>query len=524
MPVGWWRPAIVGGLLLALGIGLVGIGQAQIPEDVLVFASVDSVTTWDPSASYSTELTYLANIYEPLVWVNRPGEEPEFIPALAERWERSPDGLTWRFYLRQGVIFHDGEPFTAYAVKASLERTIRLGAGAAFIFAPIQEIVVVDDYTVEFRLKYPGPLLRILSSAYGAWIMSPRAAEQPSEWFNQGNAAGTGPYRLVRWKPDEELVLERFDGYWQGWEGKHLSRVLIRIVKDATVMRQMLESGQADLVSRVPIEAVPDIQEQPGLEVLRGPSFLNYAIHINTRKPPLDNRLVRQAISYAIPYQDIIDVGAGGWGRQAIGPLPRGLFGHSDELFQYTYDLERARELLAEAGFPDGLDRTLLFTYTAENDVEARFAPLVKESLAQIGIDVEIRPMLWTAQWQYAKGDPTQAQDLFALLWWPTFNDAYETLYSLWHCEDPPFFNLSYYCNPDFDATINQAYTASGLDPRQAEQLYKQAQEMLIEDAPSVFLFDVDIAVPKRECLRNYRINPSYPRVPFFYEMYKEGC
>jgi peptide/nickel transport system substrate-binding protein len=507
--------------VLALG-SFTNSATDGVPNEILVFASVDSVTTWDPSASYSTELTYLANIYEPLIWVNPPGSEEPFTPALAESWEVSDDGLTWIFHLRRGVKFHDGEPFNAEAVKYSYERTMEMGLGAAFILSPISEINVIDDYTVEFTLKYAAPLDRIVASAYAAWIMSPKGAEQGREWFEAGHEAGTGPYKLVSWKPDEEIVLEKFDEYWGGWEGPHFDRIIIKIVKEATVMQQLLESGEADLVSRVPPDALTSIDEREDLEVLRGSSFMNYAMHINTTKPPLDNKLVRQAIAYATPYADIIEVSVSGWGTQAVGPIPHGQFGHNEALYQYHHNLDTAKELLALAGYPNGIDRTLVLTYAAENTTEEKFAPLIKEELEKIGIPVEIRPMIWTSQWAWAKGEPTEAQDLFLLLWWPTFSDCYETLYSLWHSEDVPFFNLSYYKNPEYDELIDTAYTMSGIDPDQAFILYSRAQQLLIFDAPSVFLFDVDRAIPKKVCLRNYVHNPNYPRVPFFYQMYKD--
>ncbi len=177
---------------------------------------------------------------------------------------------------------------------------------------------------------------------------------------------------------------------------------------------------------------------------------------------------------------------------------------------------------MAEAGYPKGIDGKIILTYAAENIAEKKFCPLIKEGLAKIGIEVEIRPMIWTSQWEWVKGDPQKAQDLAALLWWPTFNDPYDTLYSLWHAEEKPYWNFAYYKNPKFDQLIKEAYETTGIDPERAKGLYSTAQQILIMDAPSVFLFDVERGVYKRANLKGYIINPSYPRVPFFYYMYKE--
>ena len=334
-----------------------GWSTGGIPNNILVFGSVDSVTTWDPSASYSTELTYLANIYEPLLWVNPPGSEETFTPALAESWEVSSDGLVWTFHLRKGVKFHDGEPFNAEAVKYSFERTMEMGLGAAFILSPISEINVLDDYTVQFVLKYAAPLDRIVASAYAAWIMSPKSAEQGRDWFEAGNEAGTGPYKLVSWKPDEEIILEKFEDYWGGWEGPHFDKIMIKIIKEAIVMLQMLEAGEADLVTRIPPESFDEVEAREDLEILRGPSFMNYAMHINTTKPPLDNKLVRQAISYATPYEDAIEVSVAGWGRQAVGPIPYGQFGHNETESLRGADADRALGGRAEPGADEGVLR-----------------------------------------------------------------------------------------------------------------------------------------------------------------------
>ncbi|TET12492.1 ABC transporter substrate-binding protein, partial [Candidatus Aerophobetes bacterium] len=315
---------------------------------------------------------------------------------------------------------------------------------------------------------------------------------------------------------------KKFEDYWGGWKRPYLDRIIVKIIKEAVVSQQMLEAGEVDLATRIPIDSIARVQAREDCEVLRGPSFMNYCLHLNTAKPPLDKKLVRQAISYAIPYQDIIKVSVAGWGRQAVGPVPYGEFGHDEYLYQYRYNLDKARKLMAEAGYPKGIDGKLILTYAAENIAEKKFCPLIKEGLGKIGIEVEIRPMIWTSQWEWVKGDPQKAQDLAALLWWPTFNDPYDTLYSLWHAEEEPYWNFAYYKNPKFDQLIKEAYETSGSDPERAKGLYSTAQQILIMDAPSVFLFDVERGVYKRANLKGYIINPSYPRVPFFYYMYKE--
>jgi peptide/nickel transport system substrate-binding protein len=506
--------------ILALFVVPVSGQAAKLPKDLLVFASTDSVTTWDPSASYSVELTYMANVYEPLIWVSPPGSDSEFEPALAERWEAAPDGLQWTFYLRKGVQFHDGGTLSAQTVKDSFERTMALKKGASFILSPIKEIKVLDELTVQFILSSAAPFDRIAASAYAAWIISPNAVKNEGEWFDGGKDAGSGPYVIESYKPDEEIIFKKFDGYWKGWEGQHFDRIVVKIIKEATVQEQLIDAGAADLGNRVPIESSRAFNEKECCERISGPSYMNYAIHLNTAIPPFDNKLVRQAASYAISYEAMLDIGLAGLGRQGVGPVPFGQFGHDDTLHQYKHDPEKAKKLMAEAGFADGIKEPVIFTYAAENAVEKAIAPLVKEDLAKIGINVDVRPMIWTAQWDLVKGGPEKAQHMAALLWWPTFSDPYETLFSLWHVEEKPAWNFAYYKNPDFDKALNEAYATP--DAAAAQALYTKAQKMLVEDAPSIFLFDVERPVFKQKGLKGVAINPAYPRVPFWYDMYKE--
>jgi peptide/nickel transport system substrate-binding protein len=505
----------------ALIIGLaLPAGAAKLPKEILVQASTDSITTWDPSASYSTESVYMPNLYETLIWVTPPGSDKLFEPGLAERWEASADGLKWTFYLRKGVKFHDGGMLSAQAVKDSFERTIKMGKGAAFIFEPVKEIKVLDDYTVQFVLKKSAPFDRIAASANAAWIISPNAVKNDRSWFDGGKEAGCGPYMLESYKPDEEIVFKKFDDYWRGWKKPYLERIVVKIVKEGTVQEQMIESGVADWGNRIPVESSKTFGEKECCERPVGPSFMNYAVHLNTQKFPFDHKKIRQAASYAIPYESMIEVALGGLGTQAVGPVPFGQFGHDKSLYQYKTDIEKAKKLMAEAGYPNGIKEKVIFTYASENAVEKAFAPLLKEGLAKIGIQVEIKPMIWTAQWDLMKGGPEKSHHMAALLWWPSFSDPYETLFSLWHDEEKPYWNFSYYKNAAYDKTILEAYSTP--DSSAAQALYSKAQKMLIEDAPSIFMFDVQRPVFKRKELKGFVINPNYPRVPFWYNMYKE--
>jgi peptide/nickel transport system substrate-binding protein len=270
-----------------------------------------------------------------------------------------------------------------------------------------------------------------------------------------------------------------------------VENVLVKYTKEALIQQQMLQSGQAAMVGRIPLDSYPAVKSAKETTVVYGPSYQNYMAFFNTTRPPLDNVNVRKALAHAIPYKDIIDIGFNGMATQARGPVPKGQFGYSEQVFQYDYDLDKAKRLLAEAGHPDGGFK-LTLTYAAENPQEARFAPLIQSEFKKIGVDVEIKALVWTSQWSQAKADPKNAQDIFLLLWWPTYSDPYETLFSLLHDEgDKPAWNLAYYKNPAYDKLIRQAYEITGTDPEKALKRYVEAQNLIQADAPVAWLVDI---------------------------------
>ena len=510
-------------LVLVTVLLLVSVGVVAAQDTTaLRVAATAAITTWDPSLSFSTEARYLANMYEPLLWANAPGSDELFTPALATSWETSEDGLTWTFHLREGVKFHDGSDLTAQAVVDSIDRHRTIG-GAAFIWLPVDTIEAVDDMTVQFNLSYPAPLDLIASSLYGAWIVSPAAlaaAASDETYFEQGVDAGTGPYMLADYTPDTEVVLAAFPDYWGGWdEGSQFQNVVVSIVADDIVREQLLLGGEVDFASGLPAASYDDFSANPDFNVQTVSTLFNYVGFLNTLRPPLDNPLVRQAISYALPYADIIQVGAEGLGTQARGPVPQGVFPYSPDVPQYTQDLDRARELMAEAGLADG-GIELRLTYAAENAIEEAIAPVIADALAEIGINVTIEPMLWNQQWDLAKSDPANAQDIFLVLYWPTYSDAgADNLWTLFHSSEAPFFNLSYWANDEYDALIDEAIPLSGTDRAASQALYDQAMTLLVDQAPGLFLMDVGSWYAVPTYLEGFAYNLNYPFATFFYPL-----
>ena len=495
---------------------------------VLKYASSANITTWDPIASFSTEAAYMANMYEQLVRVNPPGSAEQYSPLLAESWDKSADGLVWTFKLRPNVKFHDGEPMNAEAVVKSIQAAADHG-GASFIWLPLDKVEAVDDMTVKFTLKWAQPLELIVGSEYDAYIVSPKAldaAAANADYWTAGVDAGTGPYMLESYAADKELVLTQYKDYWGGWKPNQYEKVLVQFVPEATTRQQMMEGGEVDIVTTVPLDSLATLATNPDYVVTYEPSLFNYTAFFNTMKKPLDDVKVRQALSYAMPYEDIINIGATGLGTQSHGTVPAGVFPYSADVKQYTYDLEKAKALLKEAGH-DGGGFSLKLTYASANSVEENFAPLIKDSFAQIGVDVTIEPMDWAQQWTLAKTDPATAQDIFLLLYWPTYSDAGgDNMYSMFYgAKDPPHlnvtkFNLAYWYDEQYNALWDEANALSGTDIAASLAKYTEAQNLMVDQAPAAFLFDTKVAIIVPARITGFKYNLNYPDVRFwFYDL-----
>jgi len=382
---------------------------------------------------------------------------------------------------------------------------------------------VVDKYTVKFDLQYPAPIDLISTSVFAAFIISPKAAKShPEDWFTQGNAAGTGPYKLKKYALGEEAILRAFDDYWKGWGKKRYDIVVVKKVIETSARRQLLEKGDALVGVNIPPEDLAQMKNNPNLNIHVGPSVQNLFVMLNSLKAPLNNKLVRQAFAYAFPYEKVVKYAASGYAVQARGPVPAGVWGHSKSLFQYSEDLDKAKQLLKQANVsPD--DRKLLVTYESGIEEQRKLAELYKSNLAKLGFELEIRGMPWESQSALSQSTKIEdRQDLAVELWWPLYVDPYDNFYSLFHTLDYVLYNLSYWSNSEFDQLVDQANEVSVLDQKKSAALYHQAQEMLIAENPAIFVYDNKNKIVTHKSLKGFKDNPAYTNVVFFHETYPE--
>lgn len=494
--------------------------SGEVPRsEVFVYAHPTTFPDLNPATSYSNDLVVMANCYEGLTFYNPPGSQEILSPKLAVSWEANPESTEWTFKLRQGVKFQDGEPFNAAAVKYSIEKIRELGVGASYIWSPVESIEAVDDTTVKFKLSYAAPLDLIASANYAAWIFSPKAYEEKgADWFNQGHCAGTGPYTIESYERGSRLVMTRFDDYWGGWKPGQFKKVVFELIEDPTVLQQKIESGDADFTYQVAPDNLPALRQRSDLKVYTNPAFQNLVGLLNTVKPPLDNKLVRQALAYSFPYDQFIQGVMGDRATQSYGVVPAGMWGFSKDIPQYKQDLNKAKELLTQAGHPDGGFKLLLTFATGDQD-EQQLGELWKADLAKLGINLEIQGLNWEAQWDLGKSDPQKAQDIFVMYWWPDLISPYSFLYSMFHSEEQTLFNLDYYKNPEFDKMIDQANEVSGVDRQKATQMFVQAQDILYNDAPTLVFYDLANTHIARTDVKGFVDNPAYPHVVFVYDL-----
>ena len=500
-------------------------------EKVLIIAADDGEPiTLDPHVSYSTDSMRITRAVYGKLLDYKPGSLTDFVPDLAESWDVSADGKVYTFHLRQGVKFHDGTPFNATAVEYSFERLKTMGKGPAwFLVGPVGELKVVDTYTLEFTLAdvYTDFLHRI-AAGWGFYIVSPSffkaqaTSDDPwAEKWAYDHMSGTGPYKLLEWKHHDHVTLVKNDEYWKGWVGKHLERIIVREVKEMTTQRLLLEKGDVDIAYAMTIPDLLELKGRPEIEAVIEPSFNTLYIFMHTQRAPLNDVRVRQAVCYAYDYNAAVETILHGTGKQMRGPLPSSLWGWDPDAPMYTMNLEKAKQLMAEAGYPNGVERTLVYTYPSGDEPKRMAGEVLKVSLAKIGINVELKGLVWAEQAAEAK-NPETAPDFFSLYWWPDYADPIDYLYAMFHTsmQGEVGYNWMYYSNPEVDTILDRATVTPDVSER--TEMYKELQRVLVEDAPSLYVFELPYTMGMRNWVKGFVYNPLFIGTFNLYEMSKQ--
>ena len=497
-----------------------GAGGATA-EDVLyhVYHSIP-YTTLDPSIEYSNGILVLQNVYETLTHYN--AETGELDPMLATEWSSNEDGTVWTFKLREDVTFHDGTPMTSAEVKGSLERTINLGQGAAYNWDAVESIETNGDYEIVITCSSPAPIDPISSAGYAAYIMSAASQEQDAEWFNAGNDGGTGPYRITQATGDS-VVLQAYEDYYGGWSDDQFKNVLIQEVSESSARRQMLETGEAHLSESFSNTDLDALSASDSVYTYQADTWNNCIVFLNCQKYPCDNVDFRKALQYSFPFKETIDSVMAGNAVQSYGLVPNGMWAHDDTVFQYSTDMDKAREYLEASGVdPEGL--TLSVTYSSGYAEYSSALQLWQANLLELGINLELRAMEWDAQWAEAQAtNPEDRQDILIMRWWPDYASPSSWFDSLVHSEDTVTFNLAYIDNPEVDQMVEEAGASVSTHRAEAEQLYKDVQHILADEAYMINIFDDTHTYVVNGNITGVYENPAYSTVVSYYNVRKNG-
>lgn len=433
----------------------------------------------------------LFNIFEGLV---KPNSDGEMIPAVAEKYTLSEDGTTYTFTLREGVKFHNGQTVTAEDVVYSINRCAAVPEGQekplVAAFSAVKSVEALDEKTVAVTIAQRD--LEFISYMTAAII--------PADYENQDTApVGTGPFKFVSRTPQQDFVMERFEDYWgaPAW----LDKVTYKICENADALVMNLNGGSIDLCAHLTSAQASQLNQN--FQVLEGTMNLVQAIYLNNQAKPFDNQLVRQALCYAIDRQGIMDMVADGHGT-AVGSSIYPAFTKyflPELVDKYPHDVAKAKELLAQAGYPDGFDMTISVPNNYQPHMDT--AEVVAEQLREAGINVTIQPVEWSTwldtiyngrQFQ-ATLVGVDAANMTARAMLERFTSDYGK-------------NFINYNNPAYDALFQQAINAQ--DEATQTDLYKQMETMLADTAANVYIQDLCDLVAMRQDLGGLKFYPIY--------------
>lgn len=470
--------------------GSSGSSSGADPQKTLVFGRGGDSTSLDPITTTEGEsFKVTKNIFETLIEYGE--QDTTLQPGLAKDWKVSEDGSTVTLMLEEGVKFHDGTDFNAEAVVFNFERWMNGGEedfpyyGSMFGGFKgdeghvIEEVKAVDEYTVEFKLKRPqSPFLKNLAMSPFA-IASPAAIEKYGDKFRE-NPVGTGPFKFVEWKPNDRIVLEKYEDY-RIPEYPKLDRVIFRVIPENSARLNALMNGEIDLMDGLNPSDEEKVTSNENLQIFKRPSMNVGYLGLTATREPLNNKLVRQALNHAVDKQAIIDAFYGGQAEPAKNPMPPSIEGYNDAIEPYPYDLEKAKALLAEAGYPDGFDMELWAMPVARPYMpEAmKVAEVLQESFRKIGVNAEIKTVDWATYLQDAKNGK---YDTFLLGWTGDNGDADNFLYTLLDKDNIGSNNYAQYSSDELHEVLIAAQTET--DQAKRNELYKKAQEIIHEDAP----------------------------------------
>lgn len=478
--------------------------EEETGESVLRVALQTNPNTIEPATGDSRVASNVAwSIFDSLVWMN---DEGVIVPALAESWDISDDGLVYTFNLREGVVFHNGYPFTADDVVFTWER----GQGADITyredFLAVDEMVAIDDYTVEARLEAPNAFLLLLMNEHWG-IMSKQYHDEVGEEGYLQSPVGTGPFKFVEWLTGDRIVLDAFADYWDAGYPK-VDRLIYRPIPDTATRFAALVNDDIDIVSNLGPEQADAVEAAENVSLVTYGQDRVYYVTFNNMSTgigtPIEDKLVRQAMSYAIDYDAIIDRLFDGYAERISGLIIPGNLGHDPSVTPYPYDPDRAKELLAEAGYPDGF----AIEMAGPSETYTNFEQVLQAVAAywgDIGIDVDLQFMESGSFWDQQAN--RQLPPLFADSWSSSTGEAYPRLVGSVGGEDASY---AAWLDPVLVDMVRELELTP--DSQERGEVYTRILKYMYEDPPFIYLYAPTAFEAINDRVQNYnpRISEQY--------------
>jgi len=495
-------------------VAIFGMAQIASAGGTLVVGRGTDANSLDPAEATSFEAIKCADwSFDGLVRFD--GNSHKIVPALAESWKVSEDGLVWTFNLRKGVKFHDGTPVNADAVVFSFERQRdksnpywdKRFARWSAKFGAIKLTEKVDDYTVNVHLKAPAPALLVNLTLYIGHIVSPTAVQKDKDGFRQ-NPVGTGYFKFVKWVKDDYIEYEANKDYWDG--PPKVDRLIVKIIPDNEVRLLALKKGEIHFAYGIPYPHFGEIDKSKDMKLYSTTTLGISYLAMNVEKKPFDNLKVRQAVNHAINKNRLFKTVFYGYGGVAKQTIPPSWWGHNADVPQTEYNPEKAKKLLAEAGYSDGVE-TDLISWTnprpycpAPRDMVA----LVKSDLEKVGFKVNIKMMRWKS-FRDLRGKGNYQMTMGG--WISGTLDPDGILYALFHsryARKENSLNLARIKDATIDKLLQDA--RSTYDQKEREKLYEQAAMEIYKASPDVFVAHPVAAIAARANVKNIFIHDSH--------------
>jgi len=525
-------------LTLSSGLAAFAAGEKEaekpvVERNILTMSANQEFGTIDPQRGNDwTESMAMVNVYDALVF---PNTEGDMEPKLATDWSASPDGLVYTFNIRKGVKFHDGSEVTAEDVSFSMDRALALNEGYAWLWSDVMDKVTVDGkYKVTFQLNKPfAPFLSTLAWLFIAnkdLILAKKGpgdfgefGDYGAEWLSvtTNEDAGSGPYKLKAWDRGREIVFERFPDYYEGWPhgDKSIDEVhVLRILESATV-RTMLRKGELTVVEHWRTSS--DYDEMEGYPNAHVISFLSpeeLSFKINTKRPPTDDIHIRRMLAWAMDYKSVLEVLEPGSGP-AKGPIPEVIPGHDPTVFQYSMDLDKAREELKQSKYyPNVPPIELVLPTGLEN--RRKMALRLQENLSKLGVQLNVNQELWGRMTDLATTAESTPNIMITSVS-ANYPDPDTYLYCMYHSRAVgTWMSTEWLQDPAVDRLIEQERVT--LDPEERGRIMNELQHMIVDRCPDIFVYVMPLRAGVQDYLKGFTPRPVMSFYYYYHDWWYE--